>query len=315
MQTVVAELTAMGCVVEVIGPDRFRTVPMPTYPDIRLAVLPNRALPKMIEAFRPDSLHIVSEGPLGLAARKWAMAGGHRFTTAFHTKFPEYLNARTRIPTALGYAWLRRFHNAGAGVMVATESLRQDLDARGFHNIRVWTRGVDLELFRPEPREDWALPRPIFAYVGRIAVEKNIGAFLALDLPGSKLVVGDGPQRRSLQRAHPGAHFAGVRHGPALARAYAGADAFVFPSVTDTFGLVLLESLACGTPVAAFDVTGPKDVLAAASAGVGVLDRDLQTAALAALKGDRAACRAYAERFSWQACAELFRTNLVPLSA
>lgn len=316
LRTVAGELRAAGRSVEVIGPDRFHTMPCPTYPDIRLALLPRRGLRRMIEGFAPDALHIATEGPLGLAARSWALRRGLRFTTAFHTRFPEYVQARTGLPPGLAYAALRRFHNAGSGMMVATESLRRELAARGFRIIRSWSRGVDLDLFRPEPREDWTaragLARPVFACIGRVAVEKNIEAFLALDLPGSKLVVGDGPLLPVLRRRHPKVHFAGALHGAALARAFAGADVFVFPSLTDTFGLVMLEALACGTPVAAFPVTGPKDVLADGQ-GIGAIDSDLRRACLRALDGDRAACRAYAERFSWRACAEMFADNLVPL--
>ena len=315
LSTVSAELREMGHVVEVIGPDRFRTLPCPTYPDIRLSILPKRTLTRMIDAFGPDALHIATEGPLGMAARALAIRRGWPFTTAFHTRFAEYLYARTRIPTALSYAWLRWFHGAGAGLMVATPSLREELAGRGFRNIREWSRGVDLHLFHPEPREDWPYPRPVFAYVGRVAVEKNIGAFLALDLPGSKVVVGDGPARAALERRYPGVHFAGMRYGEPLSRAFAGADVFVFPSLTDTFGLVLLESLACGTPVAAFPVTGPRDVLAGGGPEVGATDPDLRVAALKALEtGERAACRVYAERFSWRACAETFLGNLVPIA-
>ena len=253
-------------------------------------------------------------GRWGWRRARLAVRRGWRFTTAFHTRFPEYLHARTRIPTALSYRWLRWFHNRGSGIMVATETLRQDLAGRGFRNIRTWSRGVDLGQFQPEPREDWPYPRPVFAYVGRVAVEKNIGAFLGLDLPGSKVVVGDGPARAALQRRYPDAHFVGMRHGAALATAFAGADVMVFPSVTDTFGLVLLESLACGTPVAAFPVTGPLDVLREAAPGVGATDPDLQAAALRALAArDPAACRAHANRFSWRACSEAFVHNLVPV--
>ena len=317
LSTVAGELTAMGHAVDVIGPDRFRTVPLPTYPDIRLAVLPGRALARMIASFAPDSLHIATEGTLGVAARTWARRRGVAFTTSFHTKFPEYVQARTGLPPSFSYAWLRRFHNAGAGVMVATESLRADLAARGFRNIRTWSRGVDLGLFRPEPREDlredWGLPRPVFLYVGRVAVEKNIRAFLDLDLPGSKVVVGDGPQMAGLRQHYPGVHFTGAKFGEELARAYAGADVFVFPSRTDTFGLVLLEALASGTPVAAYPVTGPLDVLGRTPSRVGAVDADLRRAALTALEGDRAACRAHAETYSWRACAELFLSHLVPL--
>lgn len=314
LSTVAAELAAMGHAVEVIGPDCFRTVPLPTYPDIRLAVLPRRRLGHMIEAYAPDALHIATEGPLGLSARAWATKGGRAFTTAFHTRFPEYVQARTGLPAAALYPGFRWFHRTGQGVMVAAESLRADLQRRGFERIRPWSRGVDLDLFSPADRDPYAgLARPVFVYVGRVAVEKNIGAFLALDLPGSKVVVGDGPQLAQLRRAFPVVTFTGPRFGTELSRSYAGADVFVFPSLTDTFGLVILEALACGTPVAAFPVTGPKDVLAAAPVPVGALDADLRIACLRALKADRAACRAYAERFSWRACAETFLSHLVPL--
>ena len=313
LTTVVAELRGMGHIVEVIGPDRFRTIPCPTYPDISLSLLPSRRLARMIEAFQPDALHIATEGPLGLAARSWARRKKFRFTTAFHTRFPEYVQARIRLPPRFLYAWLRRFHGKGAGTMVATQSLRDELTGRGFANILPWSRGVDLDLFKPEPREDWNLPRPIFIYVGRVAVEKNISAFLDLDLPGSKIVVGGGPQLASLRRRYPLVHFAGARHGESLSRAYAGADVFVFPSLTDTFGLVILEALACGTPVAAFDVTGPKDVLADAAGRIGAVNMDLRQAVMDALGADRAACRAHAERYSWRSCTEMFLSYLVPL--
>ncbi len=317
---VAAELQTMGHAVEVIGPDRFRTLPLPTYPDIPLAVLPGRQLARRIAQFAPTMLHIATEGPLGFAARRWAMKRRARFTTSFHTKFPEYIHARTGLPTGLAYAWMRRFHNAGAATMVATDSLHRELDRRGFSRVADWSRGVDLDLFKPAPREPWEdLPRPVFLYVGRVAVEKNIAAFLTLDLPGSKVVVGGGPQLASLQRDYPQVMFAGPRFGPHLAQAYAGADVFVFPSLTDTFGLVVLESLACGTPVAAFPVTGPRDILEGAGRAVGVsvgaIDADLRKAAMAALEADRAACRAYAERFSWRACAETFLSHLVHMHA
>jgi glycosyltransferase involved in cell wall biosynthesis len=313
LTTVVEELRAMGHAVEVIGPDRFRTVPCPTYPDISLSLLPRRRLVRLIEAFKPDALHIATEGPLGLAARRWAKSTGFAFTTAFHTRFAEYIKARTGLPVRPIYAWMRRFHGASHGTMVATQSLRDELQTRGFRNIRSWSRGVDLDLFKPFPREDWDLPRPIFIYIGRVAVEKNIGAFLDLDLPGSKVVVGGGPQLASLRREYPQVTFTGPRYGEALARAYAGADVFVFPSLTDTFGLVLLESLACGTPVAAFPVTGPKDVLTSSAGKIGAVNTDLRAAALDALTADREACRAHAEKYSWRACAEIFLSHLVPL--
>ena len=296
-----------------IGPDRFRTLPCPTYPDIRLSVLPARRLARLIDAFAPDALHIATEGPLGLAAARIAKKRGWRYTTAFHTRFPEYVRARSRVPERWSYAVLRRFHNAGAGTMVATASLRAELARRGFTRLRAWSRGVDLDLFKPEPKDAWdGLARPVFATIGRVAVEKNIRAFLDLDLPGSKVVVGDGPARPGLQRQYPGVRFTGARHGKALSASYAGADVFVFPSLTDTYGLVMLESLACGTPVAAFPVTGPVDVLA--EAPVGCVDADLRRAAVAALAVDRALCRPFAQSHSWHACTQLFLSHLVPVA-
>lgn len=311
MSMVADELAMIGHQVEVIGPDRFRTVAMPGYASIRLALTPGWRLTAMIEAFRPDALHVATEGPLGLAARRWAVRRRLAFTTSFHTRFPEYLHARTRAPTSLTYGCLRWFHNAGSATMVATGSLQRELSHRGFEKVRPWTRGVDLTRFQPSSPAGDPKPRPVFLYVGRIAVEKNLGAFLSLDLPGIKVVVGDGPQRHALARCYPQARFLGELHGDALAQAYTAADVFVFPSLTDTFGLVLLESLASGTPIAAYPVTGPADILEGAAPGVGALDQDLRAAALRALSGDRAACRRHAERFSWRACAETFLANLV----
>lgn len=311
LATVADHLAQAGDVVEVIGPDRFPTLPMPSYPEIRLALMPQARLARMAAAFRPDAVHIATEGPLGWAMRAICLKRRWPFTTSFHTKFPEYLQARTRLPPRFAWAMLRRFHEAGDGTFAATASLREELAAQGFTKIRAWTRGVDLELFRQDPARDreWAgLPRPVFLYVGRVAVEKNIEAFLRLDLPGSKVVVGDGPQRAALQRRFPATHFAGWRTGQALADAYAGADVMVFPSRTDTFGLVVIESMACGTPVAAYPVTGPRDIVVP---GTGALDADLRAAALAALGADRAACRAHAATFSWEACAASFREGLV----
>ncbi len=313
LSTIAGELRGMGHVVEVIGPDRFRTIPCPTYPDIRLSLFAARPLARMIAAFRPDALHIATEGPLGMAARRWAVRRRHRFTTSFHTRFPEYIQARTGLPVAIPYMFLRRFHNAASGTLVATETLSQVLASRGFTRLMAWSRGVDTGRFQPQPREDWGVPGPIFLYVGRIAVEKNIAAFLDLDLPGSKVVVGGGPQLATLKAAYPRVVFTGPRNERELARAYAGGDVFVFPSRTDTFGLVVLEALACGVPVAAYDVMGPRDILRGAAGHVGAVGDDLRAACLAALDGDRAACRAHAERFSWRACAETFRDCLTPL--
>ena len=312
LATVAQELRALGDVVEVIGPDRFPTLPMPSYPEIRLALLPRLKLARMVDAFAPTAVHIATEGPLGWAMRRLCLRRFWPFTTSVHTRFPDYLHARTGLPPRLAWALLRRFHNAGAGSFAATPSLQAELRQRGFTHVLPWTRGVDLALFSPGAPEDFAdLPRPIFLYAGRVAVEKNIEAFLALDLPGTKVVVGDGPQRAELAQRFPAAHFAGWRMGEALARAYRAADVFVFPSRTDTFGLVLLEAMACGTPVAAYPVQGPIDVVTDPRAGV--LDHDLRAACLAALACPRDAARAHAERYSWPACAAAFRAGLVHL--
>lgn len=265
----------------------------------------------IIESQRPCAVHISTEGPLGLAARRYCLRHKIPFTTAFHTRFPEYVNARFRTPVSLGYSLMRWFHGPSRGVMVATPTLFNELKDRGIGNVTRWTRGVDTALFRPVARDyldALGLERPYFMYVGRVATEKNIDAFLRLDLPGTKFVVGDGPSLPGLAKKYPKVHFTGPKFGEELASHYAAADVFVFPSLTDTFGLVMLEALACGTPVAAFPVTGPIDVIA--DSGVGVLDQDLQKAALAALKIDREACRAYATQYSWPACAAQFRGSL-----
>jgi glycosyltransferase involved in cell wall biosynthesis len=310
MTRMVEELTGLGHEVRVVSPDLFRSFPCPTYPEIRLAVLPRRRLGALLDSFQPCAVHVSTEGPLGRAARAYCRARGYPFTSAYHTKFPEYVQARARVPLRLSYAVLRRFHAASAGVMTATPSLRRELAERGFTHLLPWSRGVDTELFRPRDKGFLALPRPIFLYVGRVAVEKNVEAFLALDLPGSKLVVGDGPQRAELARRFPETHFVGARHGEDLACHYAAADVFVFPSRTDTFGLVLLEALASGLPVAAYPVPGPLDVIG--DAGVGCLDEDLRRAALQAVGVPAERCRAYALEFSWRRCAEQFLANLRP---
>jgi glycosyltransferase involved in cell wall biosynthesis len=302
------ELQRLGHEVEVIGPERFRTVPLPTYPEIRVALRPGGRIERMIDAVRADAIHIATEGPLGLAARNHCVRRGLPFTTAYHTRFPEYVRDRAPVPLAMTYRLLRWFHGPARAVMVATPSIQADLEARGFTNARRWSRGVDTRLFRPGPKDAWDLPRPVSLYVGRVAVEKNIEAFLSLELPGSKVVVGDGPALADLKRRYPAVHFAGPRHGEALARAYAGADVFVFPSRTDTFGLVLLEALASGVPVAAFPVPGPLDVIGAD--GPGVLDEDLRAAVLQALMIPAEACRRHAEGFSWAASAQQFLANL-----
>jgi glycosyltransferase involved in cell wall biosynthesis len=305
------ELQAMGHTVDVLGPDRFRTMACPTYPEIRLALLPDRKLAREIDAFAPDAIHIATEGPLGLSARSYCLKRNLPFTTSYHPRFPEYVRARVMFPEAWSYAILRRFHRPSSGIMVATRSIRRELESQGFNNIRDWSRGVDLDLFHPNRRSELDMPRPLFVFVGRVAVEKNIGAFLSLKLPGTKLVIGSGPQQNELQRRFPNAHFAGALHGENLARLLASADAFVFPSRTDTFGLVMLEALASGVPVAAFPVPGPIDVVT--DSRVGVLNEDLQQAALGALQLRSEDCRAYAENFSWRHTAEQFLNYLAPI--
>lgn len=311
LDTIRGELADMGHTVEVIGPSAFHTVPCPTYPEIRLATRPGPRLARTIDAFDPDALHIATEGPLGFAARAYARRRGIPFTTAYHTRFPEYVRARFATPLSWSWKVLRWFHGRSAGIMVATHSIADELRRWGLDNIRMWSRGVNTELFHPRPKDALDhLPRPVFMFVGRVAIEKNIAAFLRLDLPGSKVVIGDGPQRPELERRHPEVHFLGAKKGEDLARHFAAADVFVFPSRTDTFGLVMLEALASGVPVAAFPVPGPVDVIG--DQGIGVLDEDLGRAARAALDIDPATCRAHAERHSWRACAELFLTNLEP---
>jgi glycosyltransferase involved in cell wall biosynthesis len=312
LQRTKLELERLGHRVGVISPDQFRTIPCPTYREIRLALWPERKLALQLDALKPDAIHIATEGPLGRAARAWCLKRRFPFTTAYHTRFPEYVAARFAVPLAWTYAIVRRFHAPATRVMVATQSIESELVARGFANISRWTRGVDLELFRPDERAALDLPRPIHLYVGRVAVEKNIGAFLALRLPGSKVVIGDGPQRAALAAQYPDVHFLGAKSGADLARHVAAGDVFVFPSLTDTFGLVMLEAMACGLPVAAFPVAGPKDVVREGE--VGALDWDLAKAVERAIALPRAACRLYAQTFSWEAATRQFLANLAPVA-
>ncbi|MBI3446430.1 MAG: glycosyltransferase family 1 protein [Magnetospirillum sp.] len=316
LDTLKGELERAGHDVVMVTPDRFRTIACPTYPEIRLALRPGRKIAQMIAAAQPCAIHIATEGPLGWAARSYCRRQGLPFTTAYHTKFPEYIQARFRVPLPISYAVMRRFHDSSAQIMVATQGIETELAQRGFKNISRWSRGVDTELFRPRPEAKGKdgpfghLPGPIFLYVGRVAVEKNIEAFLRLDLPGTKAVVGDGPQLEEMKRRFPKVHFAGARFAEDLARHYAAADVFVFPSRTDTFGLVLLEALASGLPVAAYPVPGPNDVIGTSPAGI--LDDDLGMAAEAALRIDPGLCRDHALGFSWEACARQFIDNLRP---
>jgi glycosyltransferase involved in cell wall biosynthesis len=303
-----AWMAKFGHDVQMVTPNEFRNVPCPTYPEIRLSLLPYGAVRRRILAFAPHALHIATEGPLGLAARRVALRNGLRFTTSYHTQFPQYLRARYPIPVSFSYGLLRWFHGPAVRCMVSTASMRKELASQGFANLATWRRGVDTEVFRPRDKGFLELPRPIAIYVGRVAIEKNIDAFLGMAWPGSKVVVGDGPERQRLQAAHPDAHFLGFRFGEDLAKHLAAADVMVFPSRTDTFGLVNLEAMACGVPVAAYPVTGPIDVI---DDGVtGALDADLARAAMRALRIDPAACRDRALRSGWDVCSREFEGNL-----
>lgn len=311
LATTAQRLRGAGHDVCVIEPNQFRTWPCPTYPEIRLAWRPYRRINELLREFAPDAIHIATEGTLGGAARKWCLRQRMPFTTSYHTQFPEYVRARAPIPLSVTYAYLRHFHGAATRTMVATPTLQRQLEARGFRNIVRWTRGVDVELFKPRDKHYLPYPRPIAIYVGRVAVEKNIETFLQLDWPGTKVIVGDGPARKALEARYPQAMFAGYRFGEELASHIAAADVFVFASRTDTFGLVLLEAMACGVPVAAYPVTGPIDVVRAGLTGV--LNEDLRTAAIDALQLDPQQCRAYALQHTWDAAAEQFLTNLAPV--
>jgi glycosyltransferase involved in cell wall biosynthesis len=312
----VAECRAMGHEVEVIEPSQFKTIPAPTYPEIKLALGAEEEIRERMRALEPEAVHIATEGPIGIATRRICVEWKLPFTTSYHTKFPEYVSARFPIPVQVGYAYMKWFHKPSGRLMVATPTLKKELEAHGFKNISPWSRGVDTELFRPDLEpiydslggKDW--PRPFWLNVGRVAVEKNIEAFLDLDLPGTKIVVGDGPARADLEARFPGAKFLGARFGEELARCFRDADVFVFPSWTDTFGLVILESMATGTPVAAYPAHGPIDLIPGSNAGA--IDDDLRAACMKALECDRAATRAYAEKFSWRASAEEFVHNLQP---
>jgi glycosyltransferase involved in cell wall biosynthesis len=302
---------ALGAEVEFLTPDGFPSIAVPTYPGLRIAWPNRREIARRIEAAAPDAIHIATEGPVGWAVRGYCRRHKLAFTTSYTTRFPEYIAVRSIIPASVSYAVLRHFHSAAATTMVATASLRQELAAKGFKKLGSWTRGVDTDLFRPDDPVELDLPRPIFMTVGRVAVEKNIEAFLDLDLPGSKVVIGDGPQRAELTRRYPKVGFLGEKKGRELSAHFAAADVFVFPSLTDTFGVVQLEALACGTPVAAFPVTGPLDVIA--DHPIGALDNDLRSACLRALSMSRETCRSFALERSWENSTRQFIGNLSAL--
>ncbi|WP_026358761.1 glycosyltransferase family 4 protein [Aureimonas ureilytica] len=318
LDTTAEWLRRFGHEVRLVGPADFSaSLPAPGYPEVRLAMTLGRTLGRIIEDFQPDTIHIPVEGTIGLAARHYCRRRGIPFTTSFHTRFGDYFEKRIGVGSPLAYGFQRWFHNGGNGIMVQTETLEHELAERGYNNIRRWGRAVDTELFTPcreEPGFDpdfLGLPRPLFLYLGRISPEKNLEAFLSLDLPGSKVLVGDGPALEALKARYPQAHFLGRRTGRALAEHFSAADVFVFPSRFETFGLVVLEALACGTPVASLPVPGPKDIVGGTPHAV--LSEDLRTAALQALDIDRAGCRRHAETYSWERCSREFEGNLVPI--
>src|SRR5580693_9669230 len=311
LQSLAANARKLGAEIEFLTPEGFRSFPLPTYPSIRCGIPTWREIARRIELAAPDALHIATEGPIGQIVRRYCLARNMSFTTSYMTRFPEYVSARMPVPLSWSYAVLRRFHAAAAVTMVSTRSLIEELGNRGFAHLAMWTRGVNTDLFSPERAAVIDLPRPIFVSVGRLAVEKNLAAFLALELPGSKIVIGEGPQAAELKRRFPSAHFLGLLEGETLAAYLAAADVFVFPSRTDTFGVVQLEALASGVPVAAFPVTGPLDVIA--DHPVGALDTDLRRACLRALGASRQACRNFALSYSWENSTRQFIENLSQL--
>lgn len=310
LKAILKHLPVLGIDARVVHPGLFDTWPLPSYPEIRIARNPGR-IGAALDAFQPDAVHIATEGPLGMAARRACLKRDIAFTTAVHTKFPEYVNARVGLPLSVGYRFMRWFHGPASGTLCTTESHRVELESWGLTDVVVWGRGVDTELFRPAGYR-CARVRPRLLYVGRVAVEKNIEAFLSLEVDADKVVVGDGPARRALEASHPEVSWLGYRRGQALVDEYAQADVFVFPSLTDTFGLVMLEAMACGTPVAAFPVTGPRDVVVDGLNGV--LDEDLSAAVQRALRVRREGCRIFALANSWRRIAKRFAVALAHTS-
>jgi glycosyltransferase involved in cell wall biosynthesis len=316
LETTVAKLRARGHQVETVTPDLFRTIPCPSYPEIRLAIGSGGAVGRTLERFGAEAIHIATEGPLGWSARRWCISHGLPFSTSFHTRFPDYVALRTGLPSGWFWPIVRRFHAPAARIMVATSMLADELARHGLVQTHAWSRGVDLDLFMPGGRRLAAmasLPRPIQLYVGRVAVEKNIDKFLDAPVKGSKVVVGEGPARAHLQQRYPQAHFLGPLHGADLAAAYASADIFVFPSRTDTFGLVMIEALAMGTPIAAYPVQGPLEIIGGADCRIGAMNEDLAAAIAFALTANPADCVAHARRYSWDACTDQFVAGLCPI--
>ena len=313
LDTTLKKLRELGHIVEVLEPSAYPQMSAPFYPEIRFALATPGRIDRRIRTFRPEHVHISTEGPLGLLARRHCRKRGWKFSTSYHTKFPEYLHALARVPERWSNRMLRWFHNGASAMMVATPSLEADLKSRGFTApVRRWSRGVDRGIFRSRAKVESPHPRPVLLYVGRVSVEKGIEEFLKLDTPGTKVIVGDGPIRAILEKRYPAAKFLGYRTGEDLGACYAAADLFVFPSRTDTFGLVVIEALACGLPVAAFPATGPIDILTRAE--LGCCDDDLKRAIEQALRfGDRQACIVEGASYTWEHCTEQFLGNLVPV--
>jgi glycosyltransferase involved in cell wall biosynthesis len=313
----IEELKNAGHKIELVTPqDGYYTLPLPTYSEIKLAIGARADIEHRFELFEPEAVHIATEGTLGLAARRVCIENKFPFSTSYHTQYPEYISARIPIPLSWGYAYVRWFHEMSGRVMVTTPTMVEVLKKHGFQNLQIWSRGVDLTQFNPKLRENDSGPfkgmaGPIMLYVGRVSVEKNVETFLKADVIGTKVIVGEGPARDDLQKRFPNAVFLGAKFGAELAKCYANADVFVFPSLTDTFGLVILEAMACGTPVAAFDAPGPRDILPGSNAGI--IGDNLKANIEEALKLDREIVAAYSQKFSWSSCAQEFLQNLAPI--
>ena len=304
-------LRSMGHGVLMVTPENLRSFSCPTYPEIKLAYKPFAHIANQLEEFDPDCIHIATEGPMGLAARRYCLEHDLDFTTAYHTRFPEYLHARMRLPLAVSYRWLKWFHGPSKAIMVPTPGVQRSLEAHGFQHVVQWGRGVDIDYFKPGVREELSLTRPLYLYVGRVAIEKNIEKFLCIELPGEKWVIGDGPQREALEKKYPEVRFLGAKPHEALPPYYNCADVFVFPSRTDTFGLVMAEAMACGVPVAAYPVEGPIDVVIHGESGI--LDDDLSRACFEALRLKRDVVRQHALSYSWSVSTRQFLLHLHPV--
>ena len=317
LEMTVKLLRERGHEVTVINPDQFRTIPCPGYGEIRLAIAPRVGMRRALSRTSPDIVHISTEGPIGWSARRWCLAHHVPFTTAFHTRFPDYASVRTGLSPDFFWPLMRRFHAPSRAILAATPRLMDELAGRGILHTRPWTRGIDTTIFKPRltPHPALAdLPRPILLSVGRVAIEKNLESFLDAPVAGTKVVVGEGPALAQLQKQYPGVIFMGALSGGELAQAYAAADVFVFHSKTDTFGLVMIEALACGVPVAGYPVPGPLDIIGAEGRGVfgdlqmpvGAVDTSLSVAITRALECDRKQAAKFGAGFTWDSATDQF---------